>query len=71
LDFFGFNAVRMLFYSAVLNGVLAPPLIILIVLLTSNRKIMGSRVSSRSLKFLGWATAVIMIVASIGMFATM
>ena len=29
-DFVGFNAVRMLFYSAVLNGVLAPPLIVLV-----------------------------------------
>ena len=35
LDFVGFNAVKMLFYSAVLNGVLAPPLIVLVVLLTS------------------------------------
>ena len=70
LDFVGFNAVKMLFYSAVLNGVLAPPLIVIVVLLTSNSKIMGSRVSSRPLRYLGWATAVIMTVAAIGMFAT-
>ena len=31
LDFVGFNAVKMLFYSAVLNGVLAPPLVVLVV----------------------------------------
>jgi NRAMP (natural resistance-associated macrophage protein)-like metal ion transporter len=71
LDFVGFNAVKMLFYSAVLNGVLAPPLIVLVVLLTSNSKIMGSRVSSRPLRYLGWATAAIMTLAAIGMFATM
>jgi len=35
LNFVGFNAVEMLFYSAVLNGLLAPPLILLVVLLTS------------------------------------
>ena len=71
LDFTGFNAVKMLFYSAVLNGVLAPPLIVLVVLLTSNSKIMGIRVSSRPLRYLGWATAAIMTAAVVGMFATM
>ena len=71
LDFVGFNAVKMLFYSAVLNGVLAPPLVVLVVLLTSNPDVMGSRVSSRSLRYFGWATVVIMTVASIGMFVTM
>ena len=59
LDFVGFNAVKMLFYSAVLNGVLAPPLIVLVVLLTSNSKIMGIRVSLRLLRYVGWAAAVI------------
>ena len=71
LDFLGFNAVKMLFYSAVLNGILAPPLIVLVVLLTSNTKIMGSRVSSRPLRYLGWATAAIMTAAAVGMFVTM
>ena len=70
-NFFGFNAVKMLFYSAVLNGVLAPPLVVLIVLLTSNPTVMGNRVSSRPLRYLGWATAAIMSAAAIGMFATM
>ncbi len=71
LDFVGFNAVKMLFYSAVLNGVLAPPLVVLVVLLTSNPNIMGSRVSSRPLRYLGWATAAIMTAAAVGMFLTM
>ena len=71
LDFVGFNAVKMLFYSAVLNGVLAPPLIVLVVLLTSNSKIMGIRVNSRPLRYVGWAAAVIMTIACIGMFVTL
>ena len=41
LNYAELNAVKMLFWSAVLNGVLAPPLVILIVLLTSDKKIMG------------------------------
>jgi Mn2+/Fe2+ NRAMP family transporter len=71
LDFVGFNAVKMLFYSAVLNGVLAPPLIVLVVLLTSKPQVMGTRISSRPLRYLGWAKAAIMVAAAVGMFATM
>ncbi|HMG72182.1 MAG TPA: Nramp family divalent metal transporter [Pyrinomonadaceae bacterium] len=71
LDYAGFNAVKMLFWSAVLNGVLAPPLIVLVVLLTSNKKVMGDRVNPPLLKWLGWATAGVMTVAAIAMFATM
>ncbi len=71
LNYAGFNAVKMLFWAAVLNGVLAPPLIVLVVLLTSNKKIMGKRTNPPVLKLLGWATAVIMAAAAIAMFATM
>jgi NRAMP (natural resistance-associated macrophage protein)-like metal ion transporter len=71
LDFVGLNAVKMLFYSAVLNGVLAPPLIVLVVLLTGKSEVMGVRVSSRRLRYFGWATAAIMTAACIGMFVTM
>src|ERR1700677_4200442 len=39
LDFAGLNAVKMLFWSAILNGLLAPPLVIMVVLLTSDRRI--------------------------------
>ncbi len=68
LDLGGFNAVKMLFYAAILNGLLAPPLIVLVTLLTSDREIMGTRVSSRPLRYMGWATAAIMTAAAVGMF---
>jgi len=71
MNYVGIHAVKMLFLAAVLNGVLAPPLIVLVVLLTSNKKVMGKRVNPPVLKWLGWATAVIMVAAAIGMFATM
>jgi NRAMP (natural resistance-associated macrophage protein)-like metal ion transporter len=71
LDYLGIDAVKMLFWSAVLNGVLAAPLIVIVVLLTSSKKIMGTRVNSPMLKILGWATAAIMAAAAIAMFITM
>jgi NRAMP (natural resistance-associated macrophage protein)-like metal ion transporter len=68
IDFAGLDAVKMLFWSAVTNGVLAPPLIFLILLLTSDRNVMGSRVSSRIERTLGWITFVVMTVAAVAMF---
>lgn len=64
LDYLGFNAVRMLFWAAVVNGVLAPPLIVLVVLLSSDKKVMGTRVNPTLLKWLGWLTAGVMITAT-------
>ena len=70
LDFFGFDAVKMLFWSAVTNGVLAPPLIVLVVLLTSDPKVMGKHANRPLLRVLGWATAALMAAAAVAMFMT-
>jgi NRAMP (natural resistance-associated macrophage protein)-like metal ion transporter len=70
LDYAGFNAVSMLFWAAVLNGVLAPPLIVIVLLLTSNPDVMGSRSNPKWLAALGWITVAVMTAASCAMFAT-
>src|SRR5579864_3010389 len=70
LGYAGINAISMLFWSAVLNGVLAPPLIVIVLLLTSNPAVMGSRSNPRWLAVLGWVTVAVMTVASGAMFAT-
>jgi len=67
INFAGLDAVKMLFWSAVTNGVLAPPLILLILLLTSDPNIMGSRVSSRTERTFGWLTFVLMTGAAAAM----
>jgi len=67
LDFAGLNAVKMLFWSAILNGLLAPPLVIMVVLLTSDRKVMGNRVNSRWMQALGWICALIMSAAALAL----
>jgi NRAMP (natural resistance-associated macrophage protein)-like metal ion transporter len=68
-NFAGLDAVKMLFWSAVLNGALAPPLILLIILLTGDRNIMGDRVSSPSIRVLAWITFIVMSAATVGMVA--
>jgi Mn2+/Fe2+ NRAMP family transporter len=70
LDFAGLNAVKMLFWSAVVNGVLAPPLVVLVVLLTSDRKVMGERVNSRGARVLGWICAAVMSAAALALLVT-
>lgn len=67
LDSVGMNAVKMLFWSAVLNGVLAPPLVVLVVLLTSDKKVMGTRANSRKMKVLGWTCAAVMSAAALAL----
>src|SRR5450432_721579 len=67
LDFAGLNAVKMLFWSDVVNGVLAPPLVVLVVLLTSDKKVMGSRTNSRIAMALGWICAGIMSAAAVAL----
>ena len=70
LNFVRLDAVTMLFWSAVVNGVLASPLIVLVVLLTGDRAVMGKRVNPPLLRWLGWATAAVMSAATLGMFLT-
>ncbi|MFY9607113.1 MAG: Nramp family divalent metal transporter [Blastocatellia bacterium] len=67
-NYTGANAVRMLFWAAVVNGALSSPLIVLITLLTSDKRVMGGRVNTRLLRVLGWITAVVMFVATVAMF---
>jgi len=65
------DAVKALFWSAVTNGVVAAPLMVMIMLLASREKVMGEFTLSLRLKVLGWSATVVMAAVSVGMFATM
>ncbi len=67
LNYAGLNAIKMLFWSAVLNGVLAPPLVALVVLLTSDSKVMGKRVNAPAARVLGWVCAAVMAAAAVAL----
>ena len=70
LSFTPMDPIKMLFWSAVINGVVAVPLMVLIMLLASRRKTMGRFPIPGALKILGWAATGVMGVAAIVMFAT-
>ena len=70
IDFVGINPMAALFWTAVINGVISPPLLVIIMLVSSNRKIMGKRVNGKGAKVLGWLAAAVMFAAAIGMILT-
>ena len=70
LSFTPMDPIKMLFWSAVINGVVAVPLMILIMLLASRRKTMGHYPIPIGLKILGWAATGVMSAAAIVMIAT-
>ncbi len=70
LNYAGLDAVKMLFWAAVLNGALAPPLLILVVLLTSRTDVMGEHSNGPLLRWLGWTCSIVMLVATIIMLVT-
>jgi NRAMP (natural resistance-associated macrophage protein)-like metal ion transporter len=70
INFLKIAPVTALFWTAVINGVLAPPLLVMIMLVSNNKKVMGKRINGRLTNIIGWSTAAIMSAAAIGMFAT-
>jgi Mn2+/Fe2+ NRAMP family transporter len=71
MNYLGFQVVGMLFWAAVVNGLLAPPLLVLVVRLSSDPRVMGARVSSPTLRVFGWLTVVVMGVAAVATLITM
>jgi NRAMP (natural resistance-associated macrophage protein)-like metal ion transporter len=55
-----FNPIRMLFWSAVVNGIVAVPLMAAMMLVVGNRRIMGAFAASRLLMIFGWAATALM-----------
>lgn len=62
------SPMRALFWSAVINGVVAVPMVVVLILLASRRSVMGDYTASRSVILLGWLTVALMGVATAGMF---
>jgi NRAMP (natural resistance-associated macrophage protein)-like metal ion transporter len=71
INFIGINPIRALVLTAVINGVIAVPLIFLIARIARNKDIMGEHRSGALSNVLVWATFVVMGAAAIGMFATL
>jgi NRAMP (natural resistance-associated macrophage protein)-like metal ion transporter len=71
LNFVGLNPIRALFWSAVINGVVSVPLMIVTMRMAANRKVMGEFPLPPYLRVMGWVATAVMLAASIGLFSTL
>ena len=69
-NFLHINPMRALFWTAVINGIVAVPVLVVMMFISTNGGIMGRFTLSRRLKVFGWITTIVMLLAVIGMFAT-
>jgi len=69
LEYTPIDPMKALFWSAVINGVAAAPMVAIVVLLCSRSDVMGRFTASRSLTTLGWITAALMSVAAVATLA--
>ena len=71
LNTLGLGAIRMLFLSAIINGLLAPPLMLLVMLVGNNRAIMGTQVNGVWLNVFGWGATAVMTLAMLAFLWTL
>jgi NRAMP (natural resistance-associated macrophage protein)-like metal ion transporter len=71
LNFFGINPMKALVWAGIVQGCSTPFLMLLIMLITNNRKIMGRWVNTRAMNVLGWITTVAIFAAMIGLIVTL
>jgi NRAMP (natural resistance-associated macrophage protein)-like metal ion transporter len=70
LNFSPLDPIKALFWSAVINGVAAVPIMVIIMLMASRRQVMGQFTLKAWLMSLGWLATAAMAADAIGMFAT-
>lgn len=65
INFIGIDPIKALLYAAVINGLVAPVILVLIIKMSSNKKIMGGRRNNFITTTLGWFITVVMIISGI------
>ncbi len=68
IQYLPISPMKALFWSAVINGVVAVPLMAVIILLVSKKSVMGAFTASRSFVVLGWIATAVMGAAAVWMF---
>ena len=68
VNFLHIAPFKMLYYTAIMNGLVAPPLLVLILLISNNKKIMGKHTNGKTSNILGVLITTVMIVAGLALF---
>jgi Mn2+/Fe2+ NRAMP family transporter len=67
INFMGVNPMKALVFAGIVQGFSTPPLMLLIMLMTNDRRIMGERANGRAINVLGWITTATIFAASIAL----
>lgn len=67
VNFTPIKPFQMLYYTAILNGIVAPPLMILLMLIGNNKKIMGEHTNSKFSNIFGWIITAVMGLSAIAL----
>ena len=70
LNFTSIDPIKALFWAAVINGVLAGPVMVVIMLMATNPAVMSQFILSRRLRITGWLATAVMLIAAGGLFVT-
>ena len=70
INFVGVDPIKALFWSAVINGVVAVPLMVIIMLMSMRQDVMGRFLLPQALWVLGWLSTGTMAAVVVIMFAT-
>jgi NRAMP (natural resistance-associated macrophage protein)-like metal ion transporter len=70
INFFGINPITALVVTAIINGLIAPPILVMVMMVSNNRRVMGERTNGWLLNLLGWGTALIMAAAAVALITT-
>ena len=65
ISWLGIDPIKALYYAAALNGLVAPPLMVMIILIVNNKRVMGNYVNKRFSRILGWIIVSVMSIAGI------
>jgi Mn2+/Fe2+ NRAMP family transporter len=71
VTFVGINPIKALYWSAVINGIVAVPLMVVLMVISANKAVVGKFTLPRGLQMIGWAATTIMLIASLAFIASM
>lgn len=70
LNFTPIDPIKALYWSAVINGGVAVPVMVVMMLIAAQRRVMGKALVTGWLRWLGWASTAAMAAAAVGMITT-
>ena len=70
VNFIGINPITALFWTAVINGFLAPPILVVVMLIANNKAVLGREVNGRATNIMGWITTAAMFAAAVALVLT-